>query len=179
MMKGKTRYITTTAVFLALAVAFQSLRLILPASSIFGLINVQQLVIGCLVNLTIFLSAWLVGFWSAAALSVLTPFIAFFQGAVPIVPMIAAIAIGNLTLSLFAYLLRDKRVISLIIASVAKFSVLFALVTYVVIPVFVSAPAIKTVLSAGFSWPQLITGLGGGILATAIFPPLKNSLQKR
>jgi hypothetical protein len=69
---------------------------------------------------------------------------------------------------------------------VAKFAVLYAIVTWLICGVLsesllaagVMKPAMVTALPATFSWPQLITALIGGGLALLIMPVLRKALKK-
>lgn len=173
MQKNSIRFITTTAILIALSVVFQQLRLVIPKIPL-GPFDLSTLVIGTLINLTLFISAYKAGLWSGLAVAIITPVIAFFQGHIPIAPMIFAVAFGNSVLVVSVYLLRKLPVpASSLIAAVLKFVLLWVAVAKVIVPIFVAAPKMATALSAAFSWPQLITAVLGAIFAMILVPRLK------
>ncbi len=179
-MKISTRQLVYTALLLALCVLFQSLRLLFPALAglkIFGPFDLSVLLIGTLVNLTLILATWLVGFWSGAAIALLAPAIAFLQGFQTIPAMVAAIILGNLGLVVFCHLLREKPVLGVAAGAVVKFAAQYALVALLVVPIFVSDPKQVKALPILFSWPQLVTACLGGLLALLIVPRLKRALR--
>ena len=91
-MKKKVRWITETAVLLALLIAVQGLTA--------GLGN--QFVTGSCVNLILAVAAALAGLWSGAAIAVLSPFLASLLGIGPkFVQLLPAVALGNLVYALF------------------------------------------------------------------------------
>ena len=86
------------AFFLAIAVLLQSLRLLMPM--IPGPVN--MFLIGSLVNMTLVMAVVYTGKVQLAALGLLLPCIAFFQGALPLVLMIPVVGIGNLPQAVLA-----------------------------------------------------------------------------
>jgi hypothetical protein len=180
---NKAKWITRTALLLALTIVFQSIRVFVPTLSLvnLGIMDLSTLVIGSLVNLALLASARFVGPLSGVIISVVAPIIAFSQGHVPIVYMIAPIAIGNLVLVLVYYYGSKgmPEAVALMAAAVVKFAALFVMVRYIVIPLFVKADKLKAALSAGFSWPQLITAVVAGVITLIIFPALKRAVKDR
>jgi len=181
-MKGNNyvRYISYTGLFLALTVVFQMLRVIFPMLSAVPILNsnLSSLIIGSLVNLTLLMAVWTVGFWSGAVISVLATLISFAQGHLPIPHMIVAVSAGNLVLSYLAYALRNNKIIAVITAAVLKPAVLFLLVTYIVVPVFTPGKdsTMGAALSVAFSWPQIVTAAVGGILALTLYNRTKKAI---
>ena len=194
--KNPAAWIARTAVLLGLALLFQSLRIILPvmAAVNLGPFNLSVLIIGSLVNLTLCVAAGYVGFWSGAAISVLTPVVAFFQGHIPaalpvLIPVVAA---GNLAIvTIFWLFCRKARFngsmyVGTVAGTALKFGVMWALLTYAVLPflgIFIGdaakATAMATALTFSFTWSQLITGIIGGVLAALIIPAIRRGRGER
>ncbi len=109
MNSKKIRYMTTTAVLLALMVAFQLLNLTALSAS-----PASKYIIGTLVNLCLILGAVAVGLWSGVTLAVLSPVLAWVLGIMANPLMIPFTMAGNLVLVLMYALLAknaagDKR----------------------------------------------------------------------
>jgi len=172
-----TRKITESALLIALAIVFQSLRYISPA--IMG--NLAGVfVIGSLVNLVIFVAIGRVGFGAAALISIITPLVAVFEGHLPNILLAPAVIIGNLIIAFVWWLLNLKlklvsQTISVIIASVLKFLFLWWAVPWT-FTMFLygswsgkgTAEKVLATLTANMSWPQLVTALIGGLLAVVV-----------
>ncbi|MFO7942164.1 MAG: ECF transporter S component [Bacillota bacterium] len=145
-----TRWITRTALLLALTLAFQ-------------MIGLPQPVTGPAVNAMLILSALVVGPVSGVIIGSLTPVIAFQRGilAAPLGPMIPFIALANAVLVLLFALVRKRQpVLAVVVAAVAKFAVLATAVR-----VFVAVPP---PIAVAMGTPQLLTALiGGGVALIA------------
>jgi hypothetical protein len=177
-------WIARTAVLLALAVLFQSLRLLIPvlAAIPVGPITLDQLIIGTLVNLTLCIAAGMTGFWSGAVISILTPSIAFFEGALKFPLMIPFVAVGNIVIVLLFWLFarvvifKGSTYVGAVIGAIAKTAVLWILVAIAAVPLLgVKGPAAQAIVLM-FSWPQAITGAAGGILAAVILPLVRKGI---
>jgi hypothetical protein len=167
--------ITRTAILLALTVLFQSLRVIFPIPA-----NISQFLIGSLVNLTLIVSAVMVGLKGGLAVAVVAPIIAFMQGFTPFPVLVPFIAAGNLVLVVAVALMYEKRsVLSIALGAVIKFVVLYLGIVQIALPFLI--PNIKppqvAALSAAFSWPQLVTAAIGGAVALAVLPLLKRAIK--
>ena len=79
------------AMFLAVALVFQSIRLIMPM--IPGPVN--MFLIGSLLNTVMVLSIWCTNSRWAGIIGILLPLGAFMQGQLPVVLMIPVVALGN------------------------------------------------------------------------------------
>lgn len=188
-MQQKTRstaiWIARTAVLLAIAVLFQSLRTLIPGLTIpvFPPVTLDVLVVGTLVNLTLCVAAGMAGFWSGVIIGVLTPVIAFAQGHLQLPIMIPVVAAGNIAIVLLFWIFSKKVVfkgsmfVGTVLGTALKTLVLWFLVLYLIVPAlagFVPDPQKVKVQSVAlpilFSWPQAITGAAGGILAAIILP---------
>jgi len=170
-----------TALLLALCVLFQSLRTLIPGLATMPLVN--QLIIGSLVNLTLIIAAWAVGFWSGAAVSVLAAVISYFQGHIPIIHLVPLIAAGNIVIVAVVWFFRSHiPAAGIIIGAAAKAAFLWLGIVKILLPIasknaLLKGPAIEK-LSLMFSWPQLITALTGGLLALIIWSRIKLVAKK-
>ena len=181
-MNKKLRFITETAILLALLVSLQAL------TKGFG-----QLVTGTCVNAILAVSVLVGGLGSGLTVALVSPVLAFLLGIAPQILTVPAIMVGNCVYVLLLALLADKsgknfvrQVIAWLCAAAAKFAALYAIVVGLICGVLsegllasgaMKAPMLKA-LPATFSWPQLITALIGGAVALAITPVLKKALKK-
>ena len=181
-MNKKIRWITETAIMLALLVTLQALTK--PAG---------QLVTGSCVNTVLAVAALVGGLGSGLTIALISPVLAFLLGIAPQILTVPAIMAGNSIFVVLLSLLADKsgkniakQVIAWIAAAVAKFAVLYAIVVGLICGVLsesllasgaLKAPMLKA-LPATFSWPQLITALIGGAVALIIVPVLRKALHK-
>ena len=179
-MSKTVKWITRTAVMLALAVLFQSLRLIIPMPG-----TLSQYIIGSLVNLALIVAAMTIDVKGGLVVAVLTPIIAFFQGHIPpIMPlMILFVALGNAAIVIaYALLYRESfasKIAALVVGAAAKFLVLYVLVVKFALPLIYPAvpDKIRMAMSINFSWPQLVTAGIGGVLALLVIPLLRRALK--
>lgn len=181
-MKKKILWITRTAVVLGLLVTLQVL------TKSFG-----QLVTGSCVNLVLALSVLVAGLPTGLTVAIVSPVLAFVLGIAPQILTVPAIMAGNCVYVLLLCLLTggDKKgllrqILGVIIASVAKFAVLYGMVAGLVCGVLagqllgaglLKAPMLQ-LLPATFSWPQLVTALVGGALAMTAYRLLKKAIRR-
>ncbi|MBQ1867628.1 hypothetical protein [Selenomonas sp.] len=149
---------TLLAMFLALAMLVQSIRLFIPM--IPGPVN--MFLIGSLLNTIMVLSIWQTGSRWAAMIGGLLPFGAFAQGQLPIIWMIPVVAGGNMAFTLWAGAFRQSRLLYL--APVVKTVILYG-GTLAVLRLIHLPEAMIAVLLFMMSWPQLVTGTVGIVLA--------------
>jgi len=177
MKISSARFITTTAMLLALTIVFQMLRVIIPFIAvplIPGIISLDQLLVGTLVNLCLIVAAATAGIWSGVIISVIAPLVAFAQGHVPLVWMVPFVMIGNALLVVFYGLLKNKsQVLGFVLGSVAKTAFLWIGIIFVGISLFHAPEKMVTVLSVAFSWSQLITAIIGGLISIPVLRALK------
>lgn len=170
MYSSNVKFITRTAILLALAVVFQMLGRYIPLGP-----N-SNFIVGPLVNACLLIAASAVGLWGAAIIAFITPFAAILTGATIPLPFVPFIAIGNFLLVLCYYLLRKKRITGLMAGALLKFSFLYAAVT-----IFLGLAQVKPQLAAvmyfTFGWPQLVTALLGGVIALIVTDYLKKSID--
>lgn len=181
-MNKKLRWITETAIMLALLVTLQAL------TKGFG-----QLVTGSCVNAVLAVAVLVGGVWCGVTVAFVSPVLAYLLGIAPQILTVPAIMVGNAVFVLLLHFLADpsgkrivKQVIAWLAAAVAKFAALYAIVVWVICGVLAESllasgtlkqPMLKA-LPATFSWPQLITALIGGAVALLIVPTLRKALKK-
>ena len=181
-MNKKIRWITETAVMLALLVALQAITK-----------PMGQLVTGSCVNAILAVSALVGGLSSGLTVALISPVLAFLLGIAPQILTVPAIMVGNAIYVILLALLADKtgknmvrQVAAWLVAAAAKFAALYAVVVLLICGVLsegllaaglLKAPMLKA-LPATFSWPQLFTALIGGAVALLIVPTLRKALHK-
>ena len=180
-MNKKIRWITETAIMLALLVTLQAFTK-----------PMGQLVTGSCVNAVLAVSALVGGMSCGVTVALISPVMAFLLGIAPQVLTVPAIMAGN---TVYVVLLRliagtdsknlVKQITAWAVAAVAKFATLYFIVVKIICGVAASSllasgtlkePMLKA-LPATFSWPQLITALIGGAVALAIAPVLRKALR--
>ena len=181
-MSKKIRWITETAVMLALLVCLQAVTK-----------PMGQLVTGSCVNAVLAISALVGGLSCGLVVALCSPVLAFLLGIAPQILTVPAIMVGNAVFVILLAALADKsgkkigrQVAAWIAAAAAKFVTLYAIVVLLICGVLsesllaagvMKAPMLKA-LPATFSWPQLFTALIGGAAALAITPVLRKALHK-
>lgn len=187
MMNKKIRWITETAVMLALLVTLQAVTKPLG-----------QIVTGSCVNAVLAVAALLVGMSSGITVALISPVCAFLLGIAPNFVTVLPIMIGNVCFVVLLRLIAGgshkplwRQPLALAAAAGVKFAALYLLVVKVVCgiasdallgkklgDVVVLAPPMLQKLPAMFTWPQLITALTGGAIALLIVPALRKALGK-
>ncbi len=154
-----TKWLTKTALLLALTLVFQ-------------MIGFPQPVTGPLINMMLFISATISGLLGGILIGALTPWIAFVRGILPapLAPMIPFIMAGNavLVVSYFG-LKRVNQYLAVIVASVIKFAVLALAVNFLV--------EVPEQIAAMMQLPQLLTALAGGVLALVLLRLLEDKIE--
>ena len=182
-MNKKIRWITETAVMLALLVALQAITKPLG-----------QLVTGSFVNTVLAVTVLFAGLYSGITVAVISPVLAYLLGIALQILTVPAIMVGNTVYVVLLYFLAGKnsrkifrQIAAWLVAAAAKFATLYAVVVWLICGVFaenllasgaLKAPMLK-MLPATFSWPQLFTALIGGGVALLIAPVLRKALHKR
>lgn len=181
-MNKKIRFITETAILLALLVTLQAL------TKGFG-----QLVTGSCVNAVLAVAALVGGLGCGITVALISPVLAFLLGIAPQILTVPAIMAGNSVYVLVLYLLSDRsakkllrQVAAWLTAAVAKFVTLYAIVVGLICGLLSESllasgalkPPMLTALPATFSWPQLFTALIGGAVALLMVPVLRRALHK-
>ena len=186
-MSKKIRWITRTALMLALLVSLQALTK-----------SAGQLVTGSCVNGVLAVAALVCGLGCSLTVAIISPVLAFLLGIAPNVVTVLPIMLGNAcyVLVLHAFLGKDmkpfwKQPVALASAAALKFGVLYLLVVQLICGVAADAllgkklgqtvileqPMLK-MLPTMFTWPQLFTALIGGAAALVIAPILRKAIKK-
>ncbi len=181
-MNKKIRWITETAIMLALLVTLQAL------TKGFG-----QLVTGSCVNAVLAVTVLVAGLSSGVTVALISPVLAYLLGIAPQILTVPAIMAGNTVYVLLLHFIAGpkgavlgQRIAAWFIAAAAKFATLCLIVVKVICGVMsesllaagtLKEPMLKA-LPATFSWPQLITALIGGGIALVIVPVLRKALHK-
>ncbi len=161
----ENRNLVRGAICLAIAAAAQLLRVafpfIPPLASMF--------VIGTVVNLCLVLAVWSSSLKYAAIMSFLLPLFAYLQGAMPLVPMVGVIFLGNLVLCLVAGKAGGWKL--LILGPLTKTMVLWG-GTGIVADLFHFPAKVAFLLQVRMGYPQLITAFLGILLARFLWSRL-------
>ena len=181
-MNKKIRWITETAVMLALLVALQAIT---------G--SMGQIVTGSCVNAVLAVCVLTIGLSSGLVVALISPVLAYLLGIAPMLVTVPGIMAGNCAFVLLLHFLADrnnkkivKQVIAWIVSAVGKFAVLYLVVVKLILGVMAESllasgtlkPPMIAALTAKFSWPQLITALIGGAAALLITPVIRKALKK-
>ena len=173
-MKNKTRWITETAIMLALLVILQAVTK-----------SAGQIVTGSCVNAVLAVSVLVSGLSSGLTVALISPFAAFLLGIGPqLLPIVPAIALGNAVFVLMLSRLCGKnppvwrKALAVAGSAGAKFlSLHLVIVRFLCNVLPLKQPQIAT-FSTMFTWPQLITALIGGIAALLIVPVIRKALHR-
>jgi len=185
MKNAKVRWITQTAVLLALLIAVQAATARLN----------NTYITGSIVNLLLVLSVTLCGLSSGIALAVISPLFAFLLGIGPaMIQIVPCIMLGNAVLVIIWYFVGNLKigsvhsgstaaaylpfVIAWIAAAVIKFLVLYISVAKVVLPMLMESTDPRfNKLSTMFSFPQLVTAGIGGFIAIFLIRRLREAVK--
>ena len=182
-MNKKIRYITETAVLLALLVVLQAVTKPLG-----------QLVTGSCVNTVLAVAALFTGLCGGLTIALVSPVCAFLLGIAPNFVTVLPIMLGNAIYVTLLHFVSGKafwrQPVAVVAAAGAKFLVLYLLVVKVICGVasgallgkklgeiVVLAPPMLNMLPTMFAWPQLITALIGGAVALLLVPVLRKALR--
>jgi len=139
------------------------LAIITPA--IFAHTPHNQWLVGTLVNATLFGAAYRLAFGNAFLVAALPSSIALYRGLLPpfLATLIPFIIFSNLLLIVTFRFLRKKMLVGVVTASLVKFVFLYS-VTLITVNFLASQAPQKLIVM--LQWPQLITALAGGLLAS-------------
>lgn len=151
------------ALLVALALALQSLRLVLPMPQL-----LSTFIIGTLVHMMLVLTLQLSGLKTALLLVFLLPLTAYVQGQVLLPFLIPVIWLGNFIFVLLVRQFKDSRKLSLSIPPLAKACVMllaaWAALSFLALP----NPALRKTVMFAMSVPQLLTAVAGILLAEQV-----------
>lgn len=173
-MDNRIRFLTRTALLLAVAIAFQFFGRFIPYN---------QFIVGPIVNAVLIVATFTAGIWSGTAIAVIAPLVSAFTNKAAIAPLIIGfspfIIIGNFIIVLAFYLLRKRnRYLGVAAGAVCKFAFLYASIS-VFTNIVNMKPQIAETLTIMFSWSQLLTAAIGGALALAIIQLAGKSLEQK
>lgn len=157
-----TKTITRAALLLALTLVFQSLRFVIPVTPF-----ASTFIIGSLVNACLLIATETTGLLPAVIIAVAAPVTAYLQQLLPLPVFIFPIIGGNLIFICVYYFCLKKRWVAIIAAASLKAMVLYVSFLYLLNFLSVSSKLAANLLFV-MSWPQLITGVIGGLLAALI-----------
>lgn len=151
------------ALLVALALALQSLRLVLPMPQL-----LSTFIIGTLGHMMLVLTLQLSGLKTALLLAFLLPLTAYVQGQVLLPFLIPVIWLGNFIFVLLVRQFKDSRKLSLSIPPLAKACVMllaaWAALSFLALP----NPALRKTVMFAMSVPQLLTAVAGILLAEQV-----------
>lgn len=151
------------ALLVALALALQSLRLVLPMPQL-----LSTFIIGTLVHMMLVLTLQLNGLKTALLLAFLLPLTAYVQGQVLLPFLIPVIWLGNFIFVLLVRQFKGSRKLSLCVPPLAKACVMllvaWAALSFLALP----NPALRKTVMFAMSVPQLLTAVAGILLAEQV-----------
>jgi hypothetical protein len=172
--KINTRFITRTALLLAIVIVFQLL------GRFMGPYN--NFIVGPIVNAVLIIATAASGLWSGTAIAVIAPIVSALTNKAAIAPIILAfspfIAAGNFIIVLsFSLLMKKSKVAGVITGAIVKFAFLYGAIT-VFAGLMNLKPKVASSLTTLFSWPQLVTALVGGVIALIVIKLMGKQLGK-
>ncbi len=176
-MNQKLRFITRTALLLAIAIVVQLMGKFMGPQNNF--------IVGPVVNAVLLIATEITGVFSGIFISIVAPLVSAFTNKSAIAPVILSFSpfiIGGNIILVLCYALFKKRdnlsarIGGVALGAVAKFAFLYASISIFVELMKINAK-IAISLIALFSWPQLITAIVGGIIALSIIPALKRTVK--
>ena len=163
------KVLTRTALLLALTLAFQSLRYVIPIP-----IFLSTLLIGSLVNACLLVALETVNAKAAFTIGVIAPIVAYFQQLLPLPILILPVALGNMIyIAIFSSCKKRDLWQKVSIAGLGKAIFMYSAFSWLLMLIAIPAKLANPLLFI-MSWPQLVTGVVGGVLADTI----KKRLQR-
>ncbi len=168
-MKSKQRCLTRAALLLALTLAIQSLRLLIPLPPF-----ATTFLIGSLINACLLVALEKVGLGSASLIGVIVPLSAYFQQMLPLPIFILPVAAGNL---IYLFLLQGGRKfpvsLRLLAAAAGKGVFLYSFFYWLLLQVHLPAQLASAMLFL-MGWPQVATALIGAMLGLYLVQRLRD-----
>ncbi len=163
-------HITRAGLLLALLLAVQSLRLLIPLPPFITMFGIGSAVNACLLVASLF-----VGIRTALLMAVVAPTVAYLQQMLPVPVLIVPVAAANAVYVLaFAALYGKRPYLAVVVAALVKMAGMYVAIDWVL--QFVALPErIAALLRMMLSWPQLVTGLLGGALCLVIVERLRKT----
>ncbi|MDF2633839.1 MAG: hypothetical protein K0R78_713 [Pelosinus sp.] len=162
-LNSRVAVLTRAALLLALALLFQSIRLLFPIPPL-----ASTFLIGSLMNACFLLAAGIVGMGPTLMIVFLVPIVAYFQQVLPLPIFIIPVALGNaIFIGIFLMGRHWKYWVNIVVAAASK-----AIFMYIAFSWLLNLLEIHVKIATGLlfimSWPQFITGIIGGALAGII-----------
>lgn len=151
------------ALLVALALALQSLRLVLPMPQL-----LSTFIIGTLVHMMLVLTLQLGGLKTALLLAFLLPLTAYVQGQVLLPFLIPVIWLGNFIFVLLVRQFKGRHKLALCVPPLAKACVMLPAAWVVVSFLALPNPALRKTIMFAMSVPQLLTAVAGILLAEQV-----------
>jgi len=162
-MNKRYTILTRTALLLTLTLVFQSLRFIIPIP-----VFLSTFLIGSLVNTCLLVAVETVGVRLALIIVIIAPIVACFQQLLPLPIFIIPVVLGNaIYIGVFSIGIRWNSWLRIGVATISKTVFMYAAFSWLLTLIAISAK-LATGLMLVMSWPQLVTGVVGGILASII-----------
>ncbi len=156
-MRIDTRFLTRSAIMVALAVGFQALGL-------------QQPITGPVINAILLVTSDVVSPLSAALVGLITPWVAAATGILKVPVVLPVIIAGNLSLVIvFALFKRLNRLVAGVLAAIVKYGAMTAGIKLMLAR---NVP-LKPPIIVAMTLTQLYTALGGVVLALAVIKGLE------
>lgn len=156
------------ALLVALALALQSLRLVLPMPQL-----LSTFIIGTLVHMMLVLTLQLGGLKTALLLAFLLPLTAYVQGQVLLPFLIPVIWLGNFIFVLLVRQFKGRHKLALCVPPVSKACVMllaaWAALSFLALP----NPVLRKTVMFAMSVPQLLTAVAGILLAEQVKKSLR------
>lgn len=159
------------ALLLALALVLQALRLVLPLPLL-----LSTFIIGILVHMMLTVTLRLNGRALALLLGLLLPLTAYAQGQLALPLLIPVVWLGNSVFVLALSWLGQRRWLAPILAAGCKAAVMLCLAWIVLSFLQLNNPAVRQAVLFAMSVPQLLTGIGGVLLAERLLPLLRSRI---
>lgn len=134
-----------------------------------------QQVTGPIINALLFIAVVMLGLRQTLPICFIPSIMALLAGILlPIMaPIVPFIMLGNVVLVVtFSYFYQKNFWLGVVAASVLKFIFIWS-TTSAIANLFIKKPAIVSRIAQIMSWPQLLTALGGGLLAYAFLKFIK------
>lgn len=174
---NKIKWITETAIMIALLIVLQAVTR-----------SLGQFVTGSCVNFVLAITTFICGLSSAVTVAILSPFFAFMIGIGPaFLPIVPGVSLGNTVLVVFLHLILEnkgsnssylRKIVALVSSAFAKFLVLYLIITKAILPFLSLNEKQSGVISASFSWPQLVTAAIGVALGMIVWPKLNQAVKR-
>ncbi|MDR3560273.1 MAG: hypothetical protein P4N59_02360 [Negativicutes bacterium] len=173
MEPTRHRVVARTALLLALTLLFQSLRFIIPVPPFFS-----TWIIGSLVNACLLVALETTGLYPAVVIAVTAPVVAYLQMLLPLPVFVVPVALANiLYVSLFKTGLAWGRWQGITLAALGKTIFLYCAFAWLLTLIHIDSKLANGLLFV-MSWPQLVTTVAGGVLATMIVKRLRPWLDR-